>query len=168
MQGSWGDPSTTRAYTVDLNGAALSAAVGEEVISTSLAPVARVGAACVRFLVAPPGELREVLSQGEGTDNRHWFPGWDYPNDRFTVTTAITVPTGLQALGNGALVGVTSADGWTTSTYALERPIPGLAELGERVGLASHANALDENRRRRTRPVRFRDQPREAAGRRKP
>ena len=48
------------ALGVDLNGAALSAAVGDEIPSTALAPVARVGGACVRFLVAPPGELREV------------------------------------------------------------------------------------------------------------
>jgi biotin carboxylase len=48
------------ALGVDLNGAALSAALGEEVPATSLAPVARVGGACVRFLVAPPGALREV------------------------------------------------------------------------------------------------------------
>jgi biotin carboxylase len=48
------------ALGVDLNGAALSAALGEEIASSALAPVARVGAACVRFLVAPPGELRDV------------------------------------------------------------------------------------------------------------
>ena len=48
------------ALGVDLNGAALSAALGEDVAATSLAPRARVGGACVRFLVAPPGVLREV------------------------------------------------------------------------------------------------------------
>ncbi len=48
------------ALGVNLNGAALSAALGEEIAAASLAPVARVGGACVRFLVAPPGELREV------------------------------------------------------------------------------------------------------------
>ena len=50
---------------VDLNGAALAAALGEEVPASSLAPVARVGGACVRFLVAPPGELREVTGMEE-------------------------------------------------------------------------------------------------------
>ena len=48
------------ALGVDLNGAALSAALGEEVSPARIAPVARLGGACVRFLVAPPGELREV------------------------------------------------------------------------------------------------------------
>jgi len=53
------------ALGVDLNGAALSAALGEDVPAGSLAPVARVGGACVRFLVAPPGELREVTGLEE-------------------------------------------------------------------------------------------------------
>jgi biotin carboxylase len=53
------------ALGVDLNGAALSAALGEDVPSTSLAPVARVGGACVRFVVAPPGVLREVTGLEE-------------------------------------------------------------------------------------------------------
>jgi biotin carboxylase len=48
------------ALGVDLNGAALSAALGEEIPASALAPVARVGGACVRFLVPPPGELRDV------------------------------------------------------------------------------------------------------------
>jgi len=48
------------ALGVDLNAAALSAALGEEVPAAALAPVARVGGACVRFLVPPVGELREV------------------------------------------------------------------------------------------------------------
>jgi len=53
------------ALGVDLNGAALSAALGEEMAPASLAPVAKVGGACVRFLVAPPGELREVTGVQE-------------------------------------------------------------------------------------------------------
>ena len=53
------------ALGVDLNGAALAAAIGEDVPSSALAPVARVGGACVRFLVAPPGQLREVTGVEE-------------------------------------------------------------------------------------------------------
>jgi len=48
------------ALGVDLNGAAISAALGEEIPASALSPVAKVGGACVRFLVAPAGELREV------------------------------------------------------------------------------------------------------------
>ena len=53
------------ALGVDMNGAALSAAIGEEIPPASLAPVAKLGGACVRFLVAPPGELREVTGVEE-------------------------------------------------------------------------------------------------------
>jgi biotin carboxylase len=53
------------ALGVDLNGAALAAALGEEIPAKMLAPVAQVGAACVRFLVPPPGELREVTGVEE-------------------------------------------------------------------------------------------------------
>jgi len=53
------------ALGVDLNGDALSAALGEEIPATALSPVAKVGGACVRFLVAPPGELREVTGVEE-------------------------------------------------------------------------------------------------------
>lgn len=48
---------------------------------------------------------KEVWSQGEDTDNRFWFPGWDYPNDRFAYSAEITAPTGLVALTNGDVVG---------------------------------------------------------------
>jgi len=48
------------ALGVDANALAVSVALGEEVHMRQLAPVLRVGGACIRFLVAPPGELREV------------------------------------------------------------------------------------------------------------
>jgi biotin carboxylase len=45
---------------VDLNGLALAGALGWEIAPQTLAPVARAGGGCIRFLVAPPGELRRV------------------------------------------------------------------------------------------------------------
>jgi len=48
------------ALGVDLNALAVAAALGEDVHRHELAPTAQVGGACVRFLVAPPGALREV------------------------------------------------------------------------------------------------------------
>jgi biotin carboxylase len=50
---------------VDLNGAAISAAFGETIPATTITPVAKVGGACVRFLVPPPGELQEVTGVEE-------------------------------------------------------------------------------------------------------
>jgi biotin carboxylase len=48
------------ALGVDLNALAVAAALGEDVHPQQLAPVLQVGGACVRFLVAPAGALREV------------------------------------------------------------------------------------------------------------
>ena len=53
------------ALGVDLNGVALSAALGEEIPAAALSPVARAGGACVRFLVPPPGELRAIAGVEE-------------------------------------------------------------------------------------------------------
>jgi len=52
------------ALGVDLNGLALSAALGEPIEEESLLPGNGTGGACVRFLVAPPGALREVEGLG--------------------------------------------------------------------------------------------------------
>jgi len=48
------------ALGVDLNDLAVAAALGEPVQAPQLTPQPGVGGACIRFLVAPPGELREV------------------------------------------------------------------------------------------------------------
>jgi len=45
---------------VDLNDLALDAALGEPIRREALVPDEQVGGGCVRFLVAPPGELRAV------------------------------------------------------------------------------------------------------------
>jgi biotin carboxylase len=64
------------ALGVRLNDLAIAAALGEEVDVDALAPSASVGVggACVRFLVAPPGELRVVegVEQAERTEGVRW------------------------------------------------------------------------------------------------
>jgi biotin carboxylase len=53
------------ALGIDLNALALASALGEEIPDRALLPVQQVGGACVRFLVAPPGELREIAGEEE-------------------------------------------------------------------------------------------------------
>jgi aminopeptidase N len=48
----------------------------------------------------PADTYPEVWSQGEGEDNRYWFPSWDYPNDRFVYEGAITAPAGWHVVTN--------------------------------------------------------------------
>jgi aminopeptidase N len=67
----------------------------------------------------------EVWSQGEAEDNRQWFPGWDYPNDKFTLTTHITVPDAIHAVAPGKLLEQSKAPskGWTIWSYRMDEPI---------------------------------------------
>lgn len=65
----------------------------------------------------------EVWSQGEGPDNRHWFPSWDYPNDLFTVKTKVVAPQGLVVRANGEMVLKADVGDTTEWTFELEQPI---------------------------------------------
>ena len=65
-----------------------------------------------------PDQHVEVWSQGEGEDNRFWFPSWDYPNDRFTYSGRFVVPEGFRVLSNG--LGRFEDGAWH---YALEQEL---------------------------------------------
>lgn len=55
----------------------------------------------------------------------HWFPSYDHPSDKATVSFAVAVPRGWRAVANGRLMGVdTMADGRTTWHWAESRPVP--------------------------------------------
>lgn len=101
----------------------------------------------------------EVWSQGEATDNRHWFPGWDHPNDRFVYEGDFTAPPGWKVLTNSGqdvvnylvmvaagpyeIVGEPTNQAWVppgTSKGGVSRvtePIPSMmAHFGARTGVA--------------------------------
>ena len=61
-----------------------------------------------------PNNPKEIWSQGEPEDNHYWYPSWDYPNDKATSETIITVPDGQVAVSNGKLVSVQKNGGETT------------------------------------------------------
>lgn len=68
--------------------------------------------------------VTEVYTQGEDEDNRWWYPGWDFPNDRFTVTTHVTAPTALtvRALGEQT-ARAPLPDGRTRTSFAIDQPV---------------------------------------------
>jgi biotin carboxylase len=70
---------------VDLNGLALAAALGREIRPRQVAPVAKAGGGCVRFLVAPEGELRGVggLDAAFGLDGVKGIRLYRKPGHRF-------------------------------------------------------------------------------------
>ena len=70
-----------------------------------------------------PEKPLQIYSQGGPDWNRHWFPSWDYPNDRATSELLATVDRPLQAVGNGKLVEVLDRpDGRRTYHWRMEQP----------------------------------------------
>lgn len=74
-----------------------------------------------------PNRPKQVWTQGESEDTRYYLPTYDYPNDRLTTETILTVPAEWLTVSNGRLVSTTDAGGgmktWTwresqpSSTY---------------------------------------------------
>ncbi len=60
------------------------------------------------YIIAPdasfPGDPYQIWSQGQGEDNRHWIPCYDYPNDKATSEIFATVPDSFTTLSNGRRV----------------------------------------------------------------
>lgn len=68
--------------------------------------------------------ITEVFTQGEDEDNRWWFPGWDHPNDRFTVTTHVTAPEQLVVRALGEQVARSPVEGGRSRwSFALDQPV---------------------------------------------
>lgn len=70
-----------------------------------------------------PARPRQLWSQGEDDNNHHWFPTYDYPNDKLTWELIVTVPKGFTAVSNGQLVtDRQNRDGTRTMRWSQERP----------------------------------------------
>jgi len=59
------------------------------------------------FFILPdknyPNQPVEIWTQGEAEDTRYYLPTYDYPNDRLTTDTWLTVPPGWETISNGRL-----------------------------------------------------------------
>jgi len=74
------------------------------------------------FFILPdaayPKRPIQIWTQGESEDTRFYLPTYDYPNDRLTTETILTVPASWQTVANGKLVSVTdSGKGQKTWTW---------------------------------------------------
>jgi aminopeptidase N len=70
-----------------------------------------------------PNRPLEIWTQGESEDTRYYLPTYDYPNDRLTTETILTVPASWLTISNGKLIGVTEAgDGMKTWTWRESQP----------------------------------------------
>lgn len=63
-----------------------------------------------------------VWTQGEPDETRDWIPCYDFPNDRATSETIVTVPKPLTVVSNGALVGTEETSRATTFHWKIGVP----------------------------------------------
>jgi aminopeptidase N len=64
-----------------------------------------------------PHRRVEAWTQGQDQDARHWFPCFDYPNQKATTEVIATVPIAMMALSNGRLLKRTENRSAGTATY---------------------------------------------------
>jgi aminopeptidase N len=72
----------------------------------------------------PTGRSRkQIWTQGQGIDNRHWIPCHDEQNDKLTTEIVITFDSAYSVLSNGALIGRRdNGDGTRTWHYRMSHP----------------------------------------------
>lgn len=69
---------------------------------------------------------RQIWTQGQGIDNRHWIPMYDDANDKFITETKITFDSKYQVLSNGnKLKEKDNGNGTKTWHYAMTKPHAG-------------------------------------------
>ena len=64
-----------------------------------------------------PDKPFQAWTQGEDMDNHHWVPLYDYPNDKATFETIITVSSDLKAISNGELLSIKENQNGTTTWH---------------------------------------------------
>lgn len=65
----------------------------------------------------------QVWTQGETAETRHWFPSYDFPDDKATTEQFITVEEGETAIANGELIGIRpNSDGTRTFHFSMKVP----------------------------------------------
>lgn len=66
---------------------------------------------------------KQIWTQGQATDHRHWIPCYDDPNDKLTTETLITFDGRYQVLSNGTFIDTTrNPDGSLTWHYRMQKP----------------------------------------------
>ncbi len=67
---------------------------------------------------------KQIWTQGQGIDNRHWFPCYDDVNDKMITETIITFDSSYTVISNGVLKEKKkNADGTATWHYAMSKPM---------------------------------------------
>jgi aminopeptidase N len=78
----------------------------------------------LKFVDETPENPRLVWSDSWPDNVHHWFPCFDYPNDKATSEIIATVKSGLRVAANGRLVGVAEDKGAGMTTYHWSQDLP--------------------------------------------
>jgi len=78
----------------------------------------------LKFVDETPDNPRLVWSDSWPNNVHHWFPCFDYPNDKATSEIVATVKAGLKVASNGRLVGVFEDAAAGTVTYHWSQDLP--------------------------------------------
>ncbi len=72
-----------------------------------------------------PDKVPMIWSQGQPEENRYWFPGYDYPNDRATSSVTVRTPRPNTVISNGRMTKLDeNNDGTRTFHWACDVPNP--------------------------------------------
>ena len=70
-----------------------------------------------------PDKVPMIWSQGEAEENRYWFPGYDYPNDKGTTLVSVRTPRPNTVVSNGKMIKLDEhADGTRTFHWSCGVP----------------------------------------------
>jgi aminopeptidase N len=83
---------------------------------------------------ADPEAPRQVYTQGECEDTRHWLPCHDAPDDRATHSISVRVPRGMKVVGAGERIRagepvVTGAGSYPTALWQFRMDVPHVSYL---------------------------------------
>lgn len=88
---------------------------------------------------------KQIWTQGQGIDNRHWFPCYDDVNDKLITSTRILFDSDYTVVSNGTLLSKKSnSDNTTTWHYAMDKPhVPYLLMLA--IDKFDHKDYISKN-----------------------
>jgi aminopeptidase N len=124
VRSDYGDPLTFSQSETELTvNLAAPAKLGERVTFT-VAYAGRDPKIGLRFVDATPDNPKIVFSDSFPVNVHHWFPCYDYPNDKVTNELVVTVKAGNKVGANGRLVGVTEDKAAGTVTWHWSQDLP--------------------------------------------
>src|SRR5690554_2224344 len=78
------------------------------------------------YFFKPTDEIPEIpyqiWTQGQGENNRYWYPAYDLPDDKLTSAIIVTIPDSFVCISNGVLKNVDVKNSAKTYYWVMEKP----------------------------------------------